>query len=134
MQNLAPSGVSALALRAAHECALRHGRASGRGIDGEKPPRPLRERSGMVCQYSTRGLVSSGKRDRVLDPGAAEGGEDASEVATGTVIVGHSPALSEPLTAITRGAHATHVWRSRSCGRWSVADTRLDRLHQTITR
>ena len=56
----------------------------------------------MVCQYSTRGLMLSGQRDRVLDPGAAEGGEDASEAAIGTVIVGHSPALSEPLTAITR--------------------------------
>jgi hypothetical protein len=79
----------------------------------------------MLCQYSTRRLVSSGKRDRALNPGAGDGGGDASDVATGTVIVGCSCALSESLTASTRRAHATHVWRSRSYERWSVADMRL---------
>jgi hypothetical protein len=36
----------------------------------------------MLCQYSTRGRVSSGKRDRALDPGAADGGDETSEVST----------------------------------------------------
>jgi hypothetical protein len=63
----------------------------------------------MVCQYSRRGLVSRGKRNRALNPGAGDGGSDASDVATGTVIVGRSYALSESLTAITRGPHAAHM-------------------------
>jgi hypothetical protein len=63
----------------------------------------------MVCQYSTRGLVSSGKRDGALDPGAANGSDDASEVAPGTVMVGRSRALSESLSAGTRRADATHL-------------------------
>jgi hypothetical protein len=63
----------------------------------------------MVCQYSTRGLVSRGKRDGALDRGAVEGGGGAFGIATGTVIVGRSCALSESLTAITRRAHAAHV-------------------------
>jgi hypothetical protein len=37
-------------------------------------------------------------------------------------------APSESLVAITRGAHVTHVWRSRSSGRWSVAAMRLHHL------
>lgn len=49
-------------------------------------------------------------------------------------VVGGPRALPEPLTAIIRRAHAAHVWRSRSRGRWSVADTRLDRLHRAATR
>jgi hypothetical protein len=82
----------------------------------------------MLCQYSTHGLVSRGKRDRALDPGAADGSGDASDIATGTVIVDRSGTLSELLTAITPRAHATHVWRSRSRGRWSIEYTWLDGL------
>jgi hypothetical protein len=80
----------------------------------------------MVCQYSTRGFVSSEKHDRAVDPGAAEGGGDAFDIVT--VFVVRSRALPEPLTATTGRAHATHVWRSRSCGRRSAADIRLDHL------
>ena len=70
----------------------------------------------MLCQYSTRRLVSSGKRDRALNPGAGDGSGDASDVATGTVIVGRSCALSESLTAITRGVHVAHMGGARTCG------------------
>lgn len=70
----------------------------------------------MVCQYSTRRLVSSGKRDRAFDPEAAEGGGDASNVATGTVIVVRFRALPEYPTAITRRARETHVWSAKTCG------------------
>jgi hypothetical protein len=60
----------------------------------------------MLCQYSRPAQVSSGKRNRALDPGAADGGGDASDIATGTVIVGRSRAPSESLTVIARRAHA----------------------------
>jgi hypothetical protein len=80
----------------------------------------------MVCQYSICAPVSSGKHDRALDSGAVEGGGGAFD--TGTVIVGRSCALSESHTALTRQAHATHLWSARTCGRWSVAHTLLDRL------
>jgi hypothetical protein len=63
----------------------------------------------MLCQYSTRGLVSRGKRDRALNPEGGDGGGDTSDIATGTVIVGRSRVLSESLSATTNGAHATHV-------------------------
>jgi hypothetical protein len=64
----------------------------------------------MVCQYSTCRLVSSGKRDRALDPGAAEGGEDTSDVATSTIMVGHSRMLPEsPHGPHPSGSHRTHV-------------------------
>jgi hypothetical protein len=68
----------------------------------------------MVCQYSTCRLVSSGKRDRALDPGAAEGGEDASDVATSTIMVGHSRMLPESPTALTRRTHTAHMRRRHS--------------------
>jgi hypothetical protein len=82
----------------------------------------------MVCQYSTCGLVSSGKRDRALDPGVVEGGGDASNVATGTVIVLRFRALPEYPTAITRRAYSPNVLSSRRCWRWSVDNMRSDRL------
>jgi hypothetical protein len=120
MQNLAPSGVSD------PQCGHRIDRlsctvAQAAGGDGEESSHPpLLDLSWMVCHYSTRRLVSSGKRDRALDHGAAEGGDDTSDIATGAVMAVRSHALSELLTVITRGAYAAHMWRSRSSGRWSV--------------
>jgi len=118
MQNLALSGVSAW------QCGQRMDGLSGmavraaRGASGQKPWHlSLIRANGMVCHYPRPAQVSSGKRNRALDPGAADGGGDASDIATGTVIVGRSRAPSESLTVIARRAHATHVWRSRTCGR-----------------
>jgi hypothetical protein len=59
-------------------------------------PTPLIDRFWMVCQYSTRALVSSGKRKKALDPGAAEGGGDASHIAPGTIIVGRPVRCPHP--------------------------------------
>ena len=50
----------------------------------------------MVCEYSTPGLVSSGKRKKALDPGAAEGGGNASHIAPGTIIVGRPVRCPHP--------------------------------------
>jgi hypothetical protein len=56
---------------AVHGCALRHGRASGKGAYGQKPRRPsLICLSWMVCQYSRRALVSSEKHGTAADTGA----------------------------------------------------------------
>jgi hypothetical protein len=94
----------------------------------ESQPKPLINMLWMVCQYSTRGFVSSGKRDIALDPGAAEGGDDASHTATGTIIVGRSRALPASLTTITRRANSAKVWRSRTPAKLYVYDTLLERL------
>src|SRR5215813_6021786 len=50
----------------------------------------------MVCQYSTRGLVSSGKGNKALNPGTAEGGGDASHITPGTIIVGRPVRCPHP--------------------------------------
>ena len=68
----------------------------------ESHPTPLIDRSWMVCQYFIHALVSSGKRKKALDPGAAEGGGDASHIAPGTIIVGRPlrwphPSRSSPV-------------------------------------
>jgi hypothetical protein len=82
----------------------------------------------MMCQYSTRGLVSRGKRDRALDSGAADGSGDALDIATGTVMAVRSRALPKSLTAITHRANSATVLSSGACGRWSVENTLLDHL------
>jgi hypothetical protein len=86
----------------------------------------------MVCQYSTRGFVSSEKHDRAVDPGAAEGGGDASDIATGTVMVVGSRALPEPFTAITLMANPMNVLRSRTPARLYVCEAVLERLAQDL--
>jgi hypothetical protein len=52
----------------------------------------------MACQYSIRGLVSRGKRNRALKLGAGDRGGEASDIAIDTVIMGYSRVLPESLT------------------------------------
>jgi hypothetical protein len=80
----------------------------------------------MRCQYSRCGQVSSEKHATAVEAAAEEEG-CPSRGATAT-LVGGCRALPESFKITTRGVHATHVWRSRSCGRWSVGNTLLDRL------
>jgi hypothetical protein len=117
MQNLAPSGVSA------SQCGQRIDRLSctvvravGGAFGQETRYLSLIRAHGMLCQYSRPAQVSSGNRNRALDPGAAEGGEDASDIGIDTVIVGRSRALSESLTGITRRADAAHAWNRGHAG------------------
>jgi hypothetical protein len=84
----------------------------------------------MVCQHSTRGLVSSEKHGMALELRAAEGGGDASDVATGTIIVVRCRALSASLTASIRLANSAKVWKFRTCGRLYSENTLLERLAQ----
>src|SRR5262245_18031988 len=59
-----PLGIVSLTARAAHGGALRHGDASGWGMDGQASRRtPLIDMQWMGCQYSTQGLVSSEKHE-----------------------------------------------------------------------
>jgi hypothetical protein len=50
----------------------------------------------MVCQYSTRGLVSSEKHARDRDPEAVEDGGDASHIVPGSVMVGRPVRCPHP--------------------------------------
>jgi hypothetical protein len=88
----------------------------------------------MVCQYSTRSFVSSEKHGRAVDPEAAEGGDDAPHIATGTGMVVSSRVLPISITAIIRktpveGGDTDHayafLWPDR-CGIISTASRRDD--------
>ena len=70
----------------------------------------------MVCQDSTRNLVSSGKRDRALDPGAAEGGGDAFDITTGTVMAIRPMHCLHPLRPIPR-SYSAQVLKSSMRGK-----------------
>jgi hypothetical protein len=68
-------GVLKATARAAHGCALQHGRASGWVARGQAPRRaPLTSVSGMRCQYSRWGQVSSEKHATAAEAGAEEEG------------------------------------------------------------
>jgi hypothetical protein len=72
---LSPLGSVSFAVWAAHREALRYGRASGRGVDGQEPQHPpLIDLSWMVCQYSRCGQVSSEKHETAANAGAEEEG------------------------------------------------------------
>jgi len=69
----------------------------------------------MVSQYSTRGLVSSGKRQTPSEAEEIEGrGRNAFEgVIAAEVIGGYGPQL-EPSEAVSRVGNAARTWRSRT--------------------
>ena len=75
MQNLAPVGLSDSQHGQRMGEPSRTADASGWGMDGQESRRtPLIDMSWMVCQYSTRGLVSSEKHETAAEPGAEQEG------------------------------------------------------------
>jgi hypothetical protein len=87
----------------------------------------------MVCQYSTRGLVSSGKRQTPSEAAEIEGrGRDTfGGVIAAEVIGGYGPQL-EPSEAVSRVANAAKTWRSRTPARLYLYKTLLERLTQHL--
>jgi hypothetical protein len=100
---------------------------------GQGPRRaPLIEVSWMVCQYSTRSLVSTEKHETTPETGMEGRGGHTAGVGTVTVVMGGYYPLPRSLTAINRPANSARVLRSRTCGRWYLYDALLERLPQDL--
>jgi hypothetical protein len=86
----------------------------------------------MVCQYSTRGLVSSGKRKTPSEAGVEERGSDTlGGVIAAEVMGGYCPRL-KPSQVVSRVAKAARAWRSRTHAILYVYETLLERLAQHL--
>src|SRR5262245_52000177 len=100
---------------------------------GQGPRRaPLIEVSWMVCQYSTRSLVSTEMHEMTPETGMKGRGGYTAGVGTVTAVMGGYYPLPRSLTAIHRPAHSTRVLRSRTCGRLYAYDALLERLAQDL--
>jgi hypothetical protein len=84
----------------------------------------------MVCQYSTRGLVSSEKHEA---PSGVEGrGADTlGGVIAAEVMAGYGPML-EPPEVVSRAAKVAKTFKLRTSAKLYVHETLLDRLPQDL--
>jgi hypothetical protein len=100
---------------------------------GQGPCRaPLIEVSWLVCQYSTRSLVSTEKHETTPETGIKGRGGHTAGVGTVTVVMGGYYPLPRSLTAINRPANSARVLRSRTCRRLYAYDAPLEWLPQDL--
>jgi hypothetical protein len=84
----------------------------------------------MVCQYSTRGLVSSEKHEA---PSGVEGrGGDTSGVTTAPEVLGGYGPLLEPPEVVSCAAKVAKRLKSRTPAKLYVYETLLERLPQDL--
>jgi hypothetical protein len=84
----------------------------------------------MVCQYSTRGLVSSEKHEM---PSGVEGrGSDTLGVTIAAEVLGGYGPLLEPPKFVSRAAKVARRLRSSTPAKLYVDETLLERLPQDL--
>jgi hypothetical protein len=98
----------------------------------ESHPTPLIDRSWMVCQYSTRGLVSSGKHETPAEAGAEGRGGNTLGVAIATEVLGGYGPLLVPPEVVSRMAKVAKTLKSRTFAKLYVYETLLEWLAQDL--